>query len=72
MILRDVMVSGKELQCDICRYVWVSISRELPEWCPNRDCRSREWNGRKTRRKPSLERIQLPKPPKVRSKEEEF
>ena len=63
MILRDVLVPGKELQCDKCKLIWVSISRKLPSNCPNRDCRAREWNGKK-KRKP---RIQLPKPKRMHS-----
>ena len=69
MILRDVMVPGKELRCECCQFVWVSIARELPECCPNRECRSREWNGKKKR---GSSRIVLPKPNRVRTNEEEI
>ena len=69
MILGDVLVPGKALQCGICLYQWVSIASELPESCPNKDCRSREWNGKKKRAvKP---RITLPKPTKVRAYNDE-
>lgn len=68
MILRDVMVPGKELQCEKCFWMWVSIASELPENCPNRECRSREWNGKKQRK---AARIKLPKPTKVKWVEEE-
>ena len=69
MILRDVMVPGKELECEICSYVWVSISSDkLPEFCPNRLCRSREWNGKKKR---GAGKITLPKPTKIKWVEEE-
>lgn len=64
MILRDVLVPGKELKCDACGFTWVSISKRLPDCCPERDCRSREWNGKKKRIRPT--RIQLPKPQRVR------
>ena len=67
MILRDVMVPGKELKCDVCGWYWITIIRTLPACCPNKTCRSREWNGKKVKRSPSLTRIQLPKPPKVRT-----
>ena len=66
MILGDVMVSGKSLRCDACMIEWVSIvASKLPDACPNRECRSREWNGKKKKRtpapKPKIE-IELPKP----------
>ena len=67
MILRDVLIPGKELKCNLCQWTWVSIDKKLPTVCANHDCRSREWNGKKQRRKPSLERIQLPKPARVRT-----
>jgi hypothetical protein len=68
MILREVLVPGKELKCERCDFIWVSIAKDLPEFCPNRDCRSREWNGRKKRIKPT--RIELPKPTKVKQGED--
>lgn len=69
MILGDVLVPGKSLQCDACKWSWITIAKELPEACPNRDCRSREWNGKKKRAvKP---RIILPKPTKVRAYSDE-
>ena len=72
MILGDVLVPGKSLRCDQCQYSWVSIANELPIYCPNRDCRSREWNGKKKKRKPARQpKIELPKPTKVRWVEED-
>ena len=70
MILGDVLVQGKSLRCDMCGRDWISISQDLPEACPNRDCRSREWNGPKKRTKPT--RIELPKPTKVQQGEDEY
>jgi hypothetical protein len=70
MILGDVQVPGKHLQCDQCRFDWISIAKDLPDFCPNRECRSREWNGKKTKRKPARQpAIQLPSPRKVRKSE---
>jgi hypothetical protein len=70
MILGDVMVPGKKLQCDACGFPWVSISSRLPDCCPNRDCRSREWNGKKQKRKPTPKpRIVLPKPQRIRTED---
>ncbi len=72
MILGDVMVPGKKYACDACGYKWVSIASRLPECCPNRECRSREWNGKKTKRKPKrAPAIVLPKPIKTRGVDEE-
>ena len=73
MILGDVMVPGKSLRCDQCGHHWVSIANELPVFCPNRDCRSREWNGKKVKRQPARQpKIELPKPKKIRIEEDEF
>ena len=70
MILGDVIVPGKSLKCDACSFTWVSIASRLPDACPNRDCRSREWNGKKKKRKPALKpRIELPKPKRIRTEE---
>ena len=69
MILRDVMVPGREFQCNACGYQWVSIINDrLPDCCPSKDCRSREWNGRKRRVRA---KIVLPKPKKTKWVEEE-
>jgi hypothetical protein len=82
MILGDVMVPGKSLQCDACGWPnvdgrkhskpWVSIGDRLPDACPNRDCRSREWNGVKKKRKPAPKlkiEIELPKPRRMRKED---
>ena len=69
MILGDVMVPGKSLQCDACKHIFVSIASKLPDACPNRECRSREWNGVKKKRKPAPKpkiEIELPKPRRIR------
>ena len=70
MILGDVRVPGKHLQCDLCGYRWISVAVDLPENCPKRECRSREWNGKKKRIRPT--RIELPKPTKVREQGEGY
>ena len=67
MVLRDVMVPGKELLCDVCKWTWVTISQRLPAFCANPKCHSREWNGKKQKRKPRrAPTIELPKPQKRR------
>ena len=72
MILGDVMVPGKHLKCDVCLLPWVSIASELPKFCPNRDCRSRQWNGKKQKRKPArLPSVELPKPQRIRTVDED-
>jgi hypothetical protein len=67
MILRDVQVPGKELKCEQCSFVWISIAKDLPEFCPNRECRSRQWNGAKKQLRPT--RIELPKPTQIKENE---
>ncbi len=70
MILGEVQMLAKHLQCNECAYDWYSISKRLPDCCPNRDCRSREWDGVKKKRKPAPKpRITLPKPNRIRSEE---
>ncbi len=69
MIIRDVLVHGKELECDKCHIVWISIAKDLPDFCPNRECRTREWNGKKRCVRPT--RIELPKPQKVKQGEDD-
>jgi len=74
MILADVQLLAKSLRCDVCGQPWYSIAARLPECCPNRECRSREWNGKKKKRKPAPKpKIELPKPTRVREEyEDEF
>lgn len=72
MILGDVLVPGKSLQCDACKIQWVSIASKLPDACPNRECRSREWNGVKKKRKPAPKpKIVLPSPRRMKTGEDD-
>ena len=71
MILGDVQVAGKHLECEKCHYRWISIAATLPDICRNLDCRSREWNGKKKRVRKPKTRIELPKPTKIKWKEED-
>lgn len=69
MILGDVSILAKHLRCDLCLRDWYSIASRLPDACPNRDCRSREWNGVKKKRKPALKpKIILPKPKRIKQR----
>ena len=44
---------------------WLSLAERPPSVCPT--CRSREWDGKKQKRKPARKpRVELPKPPKRR------
>ena len=67
MILGTVQLEAKVLQCNECGWPhdrskpWYSIAKRLPKECPNRRCRSKEWNGQKPRKPPM---IKLPKPKK--------
>jgi hypothetical protein len=72
MILGDCLIPGKSLQCDVCKHPWVSIASRLPTNCANLDCRSREWNGKKKKRRPAPKpRIELPKPKRIKQGEDE-
>jgi hypothetical protein len=79
MILANIQLLAKSLRCDACGYPgerdkpWYSIAARLPDCCPNRDCRSREWNGVKKKRKPAPKpkiEIELPKPRRMRSSDD--
>ena len=74
MILGEVKLLAKHLKCDLCLQDWYSIAAKLPTNCPNRDCRSREWNGKKTKRKPLRgPAITLPKPNRIKQEmDDEF
>jgi len=48
--------------CDVCGHSWKSFCTQPPTWCPNPECRSREWNGKKYRKHGS--EIKLPAPRK--------
>lgn len=66
-MIRDITIPAKECSCSACGYTWISISTRIPESCRNRDCRSREWNGKKIKRKPERgPKVKLPKPVRVR------
>ena len=70
-MIQEVSIKATNCICNICHYQWVSIAATLPDTCRNRDCRSREWNGKKKRVRKAKTRIELPKPTKVRWVEEE-
>jgi hypothetical protein len=70
MILGEVSMLAKHLRCNVCLREWYSIASRLPECCPNRECRSREWNGVKKKRIPAPKpRINLPKPQRIKTEE---
>ena len=72
MILDDVNILAKHLRCDLCLRDWYSIASRLPDACPNRKCRSREWNGVKKKRKPAPKpKIELPKPRRMKQGEDD-
>jgi ribosomal protein L37E len=67
MILGQVNMLANHYQCNLCDYDWYSIAKRIPDSCPNRDCRSREWNGKKKKRIPAPKpKIELPKPTRKR------
>jgi len=70
MILGEVQMPAKHLQCEECAYDWYSIAKRLPDSCANPKCRSRQWNGVKKKRKPAPKpKITLPKPNRIWTEE---
>lgn len=72
-MIQDVTIPARLLTCEVCQYEWVSIMRNrLPSHCQNRECRSREWNGKKEKKKPAPKpKIVLPRAVKVKGGEED-
>jgi hypothetical protein len=61
-MIAKVKIDATRCECDVCHYEWVSVSVKPPQFCQNRACRSREWNGKS---KPSwVNEIKLPGPRK--------
>jgi hypothetical protein len=73
-MITNVTIPARYCVCDLCGYDWHSIAALPPTHCQNRACRSREWNGKKTKRVPAPKpQVVLPKPIKVRGgNEDEF
>jgi hypothetical protein len=59
LILAEVTIPAKLCKCDVCGHEWTHAGK-LPTNCHNRQCRSREWNGKKRRSR--AEEIKLPAP----------
>lgn len=59
----------KHCVCEKCGHDWHSLAAKRdPTECPK--CGSREWNGKKVKRKPQAkEKFALPKPIQVREQE---
>jgi hypothetical protein len=60
-MMEEVTIRAKHCRCEVCGHLWYSIAKKKPEACPNRKCRSREWNGAKGRPN-GVQAIVLPKP----------
>jgi hypothetical protein len=71
-MIKDVTIPARLLTCEVCSYEWVSIMRDrVPSHCQNRECRSREWNGKKPKKVPEAKPVLvLPKVHKVRKGDE--
>jgi hypothetical protein len=79
-MITDVTVPARLCQCEAllkdgtpCAYSWITLLAppRLPSTCQNRECRSREWNGKKERKMPEAKPVViLPKPKKVRKGED--
>jgi hypothetical protein len=67
-MIRKTRIPALSCECDVCHRKWFSLSKRAPTNCPNTECRSREWNGKKTRTMKPKVKIELPKP--VRAREE--
>jgi hypothetical protein len=78
-MIQDITIPARLCQCEAllndgtpCLYEWISIATLPPTHCMNRECRSREWNGKKPKRVPEKKAVViLPKPIKVRGIEED-
>jgi NAD-dependent SIR2 family protein deacetylase len=69
---RRVQIEVWECECVQCGHPldrekpWYSLAKRPPQECPR--CGSREWDGKKIKRKPQAKpRVNLPKPIRVRS-----
>lgn len=71
-MITNVTIPARLCRCEICFYEWISIAERVPVNCQNRECRSREWNGKKPKYAPKPKPVLvLPKVVKVRRTEEE-
>lgn len=69
-MIRRVKIEVYECVCDLCGHQWHSLAKRPPLECYS--CGSREWNGKKVKRKPQAKpKIDLPKPVKTRSIDDE-
>lgn len=42
------IVRREVYECEVCKWQWIPRGKQgLPTHCPNRECRSRRWNGEK-------------------------
>ncbi len=77
-MIQNITVPARLCTCEAlledgskCGYEWISIADGLPECCPNRQCRSREWNGKKKRKIPPKPAVVMPKLVRTRAEEDE-
>lgn len=61
-MIRDKVITVKECVCDRCGHTWISLGDKQTDCCPNRKCRTREWDGLKLR--PHVNEIKFPAPRK--------
>jgi predicted Zn-ribbon and HTH transcriptional regulator len=47
------IVTVKAFRCDNCGFTWLPqrAGKKLPERCPSRQCRTRQWNIKASRKK---------------------
>lgn len=46
----DVSIQDFKLRCNRCNYEWLPRSDQLPEVCPNPECKSPYWNKPRVRK----------------------
>ena len=58
--------------CEKCGHKWHSLAKRPPIICANSDCRSRQWDGPKVKRKPVRGlKVELPKPTRIRRNDDD-
>ncbi|MGA7314757.1 MAG: hypothetical protein WBX22_12380 [Silvibacterium sp.] len=61
-MIERVRVPVKRCLCEVCLTEWLVPTDQLPMFCRNLACRSRNWNGKKQLRRSHVNEIVLPSP----------
>jgi hypothetical protein len=57
----DTTIPAKLCKCDVCGHEWTQVGK-LPIHCRNKQCQTREWNGKKPHGRSHIHEIKLPAP----------